>query len=341
MIVMKAIRIIGLVVPTILILSACGKDNPSNPSDDPTPGKEVTPEVSISTTSQTLSSDGGTATIAFTATGSWTATSNVDWVVINQTQGNSGSITLTITVKANEEYDQREGLIVISSGNVSKSVSVTQKQKDALLVTSNSIILDGEGGTPTIEVKANIDYSCKVDDSAKSWISVVSTRALTTSNITLSISENTSSSDRQGNVIVYSGDKQEVVTVYQKAKASSSTTSLAGTSWYFIETHTSSTTSGGGYGYSYNVTVIVSFRTDGTVLLTSSKVSGAEGYKEAYSGTYASKGSTFTVSFDKYSSGSSTSWYSTNSTFDAEIIDNVLYFYQPQSGEIKYRFFKL
>ena len=307
---MKAIRIIGLVVPTILILSACGKDNPSNPSNDPTPGKEVTPDVSISTTSQTLSSDGGTATIAFTATGSWTATSNVDWVVINQTQGNSGSITLTITVKANEEYDQREGLIVISSGNVSKSVSVTQKQKDALLVTSNSIILDGEGGTPTIEVKANVDYSCKVDDGAKSWISVVSTRALTTSSITLSISENTGSSDRQGNVVVYSGDKQEVVTVYQKAKTSSSTTSLAGTSWYF--------------NGSNDYVDIISFRTDGTCIYTSgSSCSVGSGYQ--IKGTYSSNGSKYTVVL--------------YDTYTAEIIDNVLYLLIGNS--VKYRFFKL
>ena len=337
---MKAIRIIGLVVPTILILSACGKDNPSNPSNDPTPGKEVTPDVSIATTSQTLSSDGGTATIAFTATGSWTATSNVDWVVINQTQGNSGSITLTITVKTNEEYDQREGLIVISSGNVSKSVSVTQKQKDALLVTSNSIILDGEGGTPTIEVKANIDYSCKVDDSAKSWISVVSTRALTTSNITLSISENIGTSDRQGIVVVYSGDKQEVVTVYQKAKASSATTSLAGTSWYFIETYTNSTTSGGGYGYSYNTTCIISFRADGTCVLSNGKVTSVYNNDgDMYTGTYTSNNSKYWVLFDRHFNG--TSWRSVDISYDAEIIDNVLYLFYSSSGVIRYRFFKL
>ena len=333
---MKAIRIIELVVPAILILSACGKDNPSNHSNDPTPGKEVTPDVSISTTSQTLSSDGGTATIAFTATGSWIATSNVDWVVINQTQGNSGSITLTITVKANEEYDQREGLIVISSGNVSKSVSVTQKQKDALLVTSNSIILDGEGGSPTIEVKANVDYSCKVDDGAKSWISVVSTRALTTSNITLSISENTGSSDRQGNVVVYSGDKQEVVTVYQKAKASSSTTSLAGTSWYCWDPH--SLSSGGTY-YLMNV---ISFRTDGTFILSISSLnnpnlSSSDGISY-YSGNYVSSGSKYELTVSKYCS--SVVERSMNKSLTAEIIDNVLFLFY-SNGTLFNSFIKL
>lgn len=340
---MKLTRLFGLVIPAVMILSACGKDNPATGPSKETPGTDVAPGVTISTSSQTLSSDGGTATIAFTATGSWTATSNVDWVVINQTQGNSGSITLTITVKANEEYDQRDGLVVISCGNVSKSVSVTQKQKDALLVTSNSIILDGEGGTPTIEVKANVDYSCKVDDGAKSWISVVSTRALTTSNITLSISENTGSSDRQGNVVVYSGDKQEVVTVYQKAKTSSSTTSLAGTSWYFIESHYSdhqSSSSHDGYGYSYNVTVIVSFRTDGTCLLTYSYTSGVSSAGHMYTGTYTSQGTQYQVIFDKYYNGSKWDTVFSYNTYTAEIIDNVLYLFS-SSDAVAYRFFKL
>ena len=317
------------ILAMMFILPSCGsKENPiPNPGNDPA----KTTEITIASPSHTLSSDGGNATISFTTNGSWTAVSNVDWIVLQQTSGDAGSININIIVKENKDYDQRDGLVIISSSNVSKSVSVVQKQRDALLVTSNSIILDEEGGTPSIEVKSNIDYSCKVDDSAKSWISVLSTRGLKTSNITLSISENTNSSDRQGNIIVYSGDKKEVVTIYQRAKASGSTTSLAGTSWYF--TYFSS-------GSSYTNTI--SFRTDGTFIRT---VGGPH-----YYGTYEkSNGDTYQLTEQGVQDiNNGRRDYAKPHVLTAEIIDNILYAYEvsggeynPPSGTLMWRFFKL
>ena len=323
-----------LIMANLLVMSACTK-TPINGNENSSPEDKPAVEVTITTGSQTLSSDGGNATIAFKTTTSWNATTNVDWIAIEQTSGGAGNNTIRISVKSNEEYDQREGLVVISSGDIAKSVSVTQKQKDALLLTSNSIILDDAGGTPSIEVKANIDYSCKVEDNAKDWISIVSTRALSTYNITLSISENTSSSDRQGNVIVYSGNKSEVVTVYQKAKASGSggsTTSLEGTSWYFVESdhHTGSNTHGA-YAYVDNVTVIFSFRAnDGTFIYSESTQSGTE----YLTGTYSKIAND---NRNRYSLNVKIN--GTEYNYTAEIIDNVLYIFSGSS--IKWRLFKV
>ena len=314
---MKKTLILELVASTILIaFSACSK-GPNN--GDPSSEIKPTAEVTISTTSQTLSSDGGNATIAFKATGSWAATTNVDWITIDQTSGNSGNVTINISVKKNEEYDQREGLVVISSGDVTKSITVTQKQMDALLLTSNSIILDDAGGNPTIEVRANIEYSCRVDDNAKSWISVLSTRALTTTNIMLNISENTTSSDRQGNVIIYSGNQTEVVTVYQKAKTNGSPSSLVGTSWYFFDTVVHSPTAGSqaihDFFYTYTNVVIFSFFYDGQYVRSYGPLAKPE---EVYYGTYVK---------DENDEG----WYKLTdydgTELKAEILDNVLYVY--------------
>lgn len=336
---MKRIILFGMALIAVVFLPSCvGKEDPvqnpvnQNPTNqNPSQGNQTAPEVSITTGSQTLSSAGGNATIAFSATGAWTAASNVDWITLGQTSGNPGSVTINVTIKENGEYDQRDGLILISSGNVSKSISVVQKQKDALLVTSNSIILDEKGGSPTIEVKSNIDYSCKVDDDSKSWISIVSTRALTTSNITLSISENTEPTDRQGNVLISSGDKTEVVTVYQKASTRASTTSLAGTSWYYTYLYNSSSSS-------YSETRIMSFRTDGTFIYSD----WDRGYCDDYSyGTYESDGAIFKLTLQGHVSidgQKHTSAYP--KYYTAEIIDNVLYVYFA-SGALWLRLFKL
>ncbi len=315
---MKRTILFLAILAMMFILPSCGsKENPiPNPGNDPA----KTTEITIASPSHTLSSEGGNATISFTTNGSWTAVSNVDWIVLQQTSGDAGSININIIVKENKDYDQRDGLVIISSSNVSKSVSVVQKQRDALLVTSNSIILDEDGGTPSIEVKSNIDYSCKVDDSAKSWISVLSTRGLKTSNITLSISENTNSSDRQGNIIVYSGDKKEVVTIYQRAKASGSTTSLAGTSWYFTE-----------FSSGYSHTRTISFRTDGTFI----RQSYGESPNDYYYGTYEkSNGSTYQLTEQGYHEYRyDRRDYTKPLVLTAEIIDNVLYIYYVSGGD--------
>ena len=139
---MKPNKSWGLVIAIALFFPACGSKD--NPVQNPTQETEVTPVLTISSDNQTLSSDGGSITISFISSGTWTATANVDWITLSQTQGSPGNVSIRITVPQNEGYDQRDGLVVISSESITKSISITQKQLDALLVTSNSIILDEE-----------------------------------------------------------------------------------------------------------------------------------------------------------------------------------------------------
>ena len=255
---MKKLHSLFAISFIVLGLISCsnGDDPISGGNGDPSGSTDkVTPSVTFATPNQTISSDGGNVSITFNSSGKWTATTNVDWININTINGNSGSNTITVTVKENSTYDERDCLLVVTTENVSKSITITKKQLDALLVTSNSILIDENGGNPTIEVKANIDYSCKVDEKSQDWISVVSTRALTTSSITLDIDANTSSTDRQGYVTISSGDKAETITIYQKAKTgSSSTTDLKGTAWWLQG--------------SSNTNYIITFKNDGTFILT-------------------------------------------------------------------------
>lgn len=255
---MKTLHSLLAVLFIVFSLISCssGDDPISGGNGDPSGSTDkVTPSITFTTPNQTISSDGGNVSVTFNSSGKWSATTNVDWININNSSGNSGSSTITITVKENSSYDQRDGLLVVTTDKVSKSITITQKQLDALLVTSNSILIDENGGNPTIEVKANIDYSCKVDEKSQDWISVVSTRALTTTTVTLDVAVNSGSKDRQGYVTIYSGDKAETITVYQKAQAgSSSSTGLAGTAWGLQSDNS----------YYY----IITFKNDGTFILT-------------------------------------------------------------------------
>ena len=214
---MEKIKVIILSFVTVLLSTvfySCGKDGGA--VEEP-----KIPSLNILSDNPMVSQAGGTATISFTCTEKWIATSGASWISISPTNGLSGSNYITITATENDSYDERNGNITITAGNITKNVTVTQKQKDALLVTSNKIEVKTEGGDANIEVKTNVNYEVKVDDSCKDWVSVVSTRALSTCNVTLKISENKEITTREGKVSIVSGNLKEDVSIYQNGTAPS------------------------------------------------------------------------------------------------------------------------
>lgn len=195
----------------------------TNGDDEPTlPQPEEKPQIEInaSQSSPVLEQQGGTATVSFTSTAAWTAdvaaaTRTASWCSVSPTSGNAGEATLTITTTANETYDERRATVTLRSGTTSKNFTVSQKQKDALIVTSNKIELDNTGGEVVIEVKANVAYQYEIEESAQSWINTVNTRGLTSSTLKLNVAENEDLEKREGTITLRSGELSETVTVYQ------------------------------------------------------------------------------------------------------------------------------
>ena len=196
-------------------------------SDDKGEPAPETPEPSIEFGSETdlkpvVSVEGGTSTLTFTASDDWTAsvsavTRAIDWLSVSPTQGGAGTVTLQITTQPNDTYDERNAAIVLSCGNVQKTVTLTQKQKDALLVTSNKVEMEAIGGTFGIELQANVDVSYEIEEAAKEWLTVASssTRGLTASTLNFQASENTDTEARQAVITLRGGELTEKVTVYQ------------------------------------------------------------------------------------------------------------------------------
>lgn len=216
---MKTQKHLPLLCLGLLLCWSCS----SGSDDEPVPPQpEEKPQINIDTpqSSPVLDQQGGTATVSFTATAAWTAdvtaaTRAVSWCSVSPTSGNAGNVTLTVTTTANDTYDERRATVTLRSGTVSKSFTVSQKQKDALTVTSNKIELDAAGGEATIEVKANVSYQYDIEESARSWITVANTRGLSTSTLKLNVVENESQEKREGRVTIHSGELSETVTVYQ------------------------------------------------------------------------------------------------------------------------------
>lgn len=192
------------------------------PDEKPTP--ESTKKGTITLRSQNsvvLPVEGGSATISFTASGDWTAAvanDRGDWLSISPASGSKDEGSITVSAQENPDTEDRSAVVRISCGSATASVTVTQKQKDALTQTPSKTQFGAEGGTFSIEVKANVDYTFEI---AGDWIHQSSTRAMTTKSTVFTVDKNDDTRKREGSVTVRSSLGSEKVTIYQEAGAPS------------------------------------------------------------------------------------------------------------------------
>ena len=205
-------KLLSLLALLSFAAASCGPE-PAVPDKPQSKG-----EIKLASGSKaTVGPEGGSVNISFTASADWTVEPSNDrasWIGINPSSGSAGSATVTVSVDPNETPDERSATLRIKCGTASTSVTITQKQKDALTQTPSKTQFDAEGGTFTIEVKSNIDYSFNV---SVGWIRQQTTKALTTKTTTFIVDPNDDTRKREGTVTVTSSLGTETVTVYQEA----------------------------------------------------------------------------------------------------------------------------
>ena len=95
---------------------------------------------------------------------------------------------------------------------------VAQKQKNALLISSERREVKQEGGTIDVEVEANVEYKAVIADDCQSWIkpaASTTTRGLKASTISFKIEMNGEREKREGEIYITDGTLTETVKVYQ------------------------------------------------------------------------------------------------------------------------------
>ncbi len=164
----------------------------------------------------------GTQSLAFEATEDWeittaTTRNGETWYRVYPLSGGPGKAEISISVDENEGYDERSVAITINAGKTNKTLMISQKPKEALLVTSNRMEMKQEGGTLNIEVQANVEYKAIIADDCQSWIkpSAASTRGLTTTTASFTISPNEERVKREGKIYITDGKLTEEIDVYQ------------------------------------------------------------------------------------------------------------------------------
>lgn len=201
----------------LLVLSACTGEEKATIPDEP-----ETPEAKITLAEGTdvnplLDASGGTVTVHFTATADWTATiGNVratGWVTVSPVSGKQGEASVTISVAANEGTDERSASVFLECGDNRKTIVVSQKQKDALIVSQQSYQLPAGESEIEVEVEANVAFEVETSDT---WIEQISTRSLEKSVLAFRILANDGYDKRSGSIVISSGELRETVHIYQE-----------------------------------------------------------------------------------------------------------------------------
>ena len=96
-----------------------------------TKGDEVIPEITVETDIKEITTPYNHSTVVkFTATDNWTAyvvsTRADDWCSVSPTSGEAGEAVITITTTTNDTSEVRSAEVVIQSGDIKKSINVTQ-----------------------------------------------------------------------------------------------------------------------------------------------------------------------------------------------------------------------
>lgn len=216
-------KLIFLFILLSTLLANCGKDSGTDDPNDPKGNGGEQTTLTISPNELTFKSEGEEKTFSITSNSDWIITNPSTWCKINPTQGN-GNSTITAIADPSEEYDDRNFNLTIKAGETTKVMTVTQKKKDAIILTKEKYDIPTEGDNITVEVKSNISYSTIIPEEHNEWIKQIETkqlgRGLETKNLNFEISANPTTDKREGIIIIKdnSSSLADTIHVYQAQK---------------------------------------------------------------------------------------------------------------------------
>lgn len=139
---------------------------PSCSKDDPAPD----PELTLSTAQLSASKEGEAKIFHIQSNVSWVLLASQSWVSLSPTAGDAGTTKVTATIAKNETAEVRTAKLTVTSGSLSKEISVTQSAATILTVASNEVEVGADGQQITIQITSSGEYSTAID---ADWITAV------------------------------------------------------------------------------------------------------------------------------------------------------------------------
>ena len=141
---------------------------------------------------------------------------DVDWIVDEASTRGMSSHTLQYTILPNETYDSRSAEIIFYDkvSELKDTLTITQVQKDAIILSQKEISVENEGGTIEVKLSANVDFEVTMPD--VDWISQVESRGLVEHTLYFEVAENTSEKNRSAGIVFTDKENEVSETLYIK-----------------------------------------------------------------------------------------------------------------------------
>lgn len=153
--------------------------------------------------------------ITVTANKSWTSTINYndsqkDWceyhpasMDITNDMSMSTFTNVRLMIAQNTSGEERSATITITTGDISKSFTIKQKQNDVISLSTDLIKSNSNGGNYQIEVTSNIDYDVQIPTEHQDWVKFSNrTKAISTNNIEFTIAPNLNYNKRECDIYI-------------------------------------------------------------------------------------------------------------------------------------------
>lgn len=196
----------------------------------------VSVQANLNVTPKTVSAppEGGSYTVAFTAGVAWETSTSADWIHISPASGESGDITITITVDPNPTTEPRSAGVQVTAPEhkVTETVAVSQEGKPAppaatLSLSAESSTRPYSAGSAIITVNSNRDWTA---ESNADWLTVdPSSGEAGQTQVTMTALENTTDQPRSAAITFKAEDLVKTYTLTQEAQPSASIELSSGT----------------------------------------------------------------------------------------------------------------
>ena len=176
---MKRLFTIFTILAAVILVSSCQKELPDNLKNidvsqggkTPTPAPTPTAELKVSEPGQ-FGAKGGEQTVTVTATAAWKISKGTgsDWLTIKPESGSAGTAQVTLTAAENSAKDSRKATITIQSGELTKSIEISQSAANPVISLDTSSLEFASGsGSKAFKITTNTTWTVASD---QTWCSV-------------------------------------------------------------------------------------------------------------------------------------------------------------------------
>ena len=192
-------------------------ENPEQPENPENPDVPEYVELYVSEYDLVLGAQGDEVSFDIECNTKWSIENESGWCKTDVASG-EGDGTVKVTAEAYYENEDRNAVLTVKAGNETRTVQVTQKHEDALILSKDKFDVAQEGGTISVEWQSNVDCRLTIPWKFDSWIKEApKSKGMETTTFDLVISANEAFEKREGFVVVSGNGLKDTVHIYQVA----------------------------------------------------------------------------------------------------------------------------